>query len=148
MADDLPEPHLDAWRALLNARAVLVARAEDALAADGLPPLSWYDVLWPLYDTPERKLRAGELANRVVTISRTGLTRLVDRIEAAGLVQREPAPADRRGTQIAITPGGVTMLQRMWPVYAEAVRPALLRLSDEEAESLAALLRRLEPSDS
>jgi DNA-binding MarR family transcriptional regulator len=148
MADELPQPHLDAWRALLNAHAQLVAAAEDALARADLPPLAWYDVLWPLYDSPESKLRAGELANRVVTISRTGLTRLVDRIEAAGLVKREPAPGDRRGTQVTITPDGASMLRRMWPVYAGAVRPALVQLADGEAEALAALLRRLEPSDS
>jgi DNA-binding MarR family transcriptional regulator len=145
VADELPEAHLEAWRELLNAHARLIGSAEEALAANGLPPLSWYDVLWPLYDTPERKLRAGELAGRVVTISRTGLTRLVDRIEAAGLVKREAAPGDRRGTHVAITAEGVAMLRRMWPVYAGAVRPALLELTADEAAALGALLARLAP---
>jgi DNA-binding MarR family transcriptional regulator len=58
----------------------------------------------------------GELANEV-TLSRTGLTRLVDRIEREGLLRREPVPEDRRGFYVAITPAGTEMLRRMWPVY-------------------------------
>src|SRR5262249_60605569 len=87
---DIPDPYLDAWRALLNAHAASIERTEQAFAAAGLPPLSWYDALWPLYRAPERKLRMGELSRQVVTISRSGLTRLVDRLETDGPVQPGP----------------------------------------------------------
>lgn len=107
---------LSAWRALLNAHAQVVNEIETALTEAGLPPLAWYDVLWPLYRAPGRRLRMGALA-REVTLSRTGLTRLVDRIERDGLLRREPAPEDRRGSYIALTRAGAAMLRRMWPVY-------------------------------
>lgn len=131
------EPYLDAWRALLNAHAALLERVEDALSAAGLPPLSWYDVLWPLYRAPERTLRAGELAASVVTISRSGLTRLVDRIEAAGLLRRRPSADDRRGTEIVLTKKGAAMLRRMWPVYAAEIEHSFVDVLDtEEAAAL------------
>ena len=75
---------LGAWRALLNVHADVTARVEAELSGAGLPPLAWYDVLWPLYGAPDLRLRMGALASQA-TLSRTGLTRLVDRIEAAGL---------------------------------------------------------------
>ena len=67
--------------------------------AHGLPPLSWYDVLWPLSRAREKRLRMNELAEEVV-LSRTGL------VEAAGLLRREPLPEDGRGSYVAITNDG------------------------------------------
>src|SRR5262249_52008297 len=140
---DIPEPYLDAWRALLNAHAASIERTEQAFAAAGLPPLSWYDALWPLYRAPERKLRMGELSRQVVTISRSGLTRLVDRLETDGLVRREPSPDDRRGTVIAITRKGSSLLRRMWPVYAAEIRHSLVDpLEDQDAHALNDILAR------
>jgi DNA-binding MarR family transcriptional regulator len=107
---------LGAWRALLSVHADVTARVEAELSGAGLPPLAWYDVLWPLYGAPDLRLRMGALASQA-TLSRTGLTRLVDRIEAAGLLRREPAPEDRRGAYVVLTPAGTRMLRRMWPVY-------------------------------
>jgi DNA-binding MarR family transcriptional regulator len=86
---------LNAWRALLYAHARATQRVDAALSAAGLPPLTWYDVLWALRRAPRRRLRTGALAEEV-TLSRTGLTRLIDRIERAGLLRREPVPEDRR----------------------------------------------------
>src|SRR5690348_9136576 len=87
---------LAAWRALLNAHAAVTARVEAALTEANLPPLTWYDALWPLYRAERRRLRIGALASEV-TLSRTGLSRLVDRLEREGLIRREAAPEDRRG---------------------------------------------------
>lgn len=103
--------------------ARIVRQVEVALAEAELPPLTWYDVLWPLYRAPERRLRMGTLAAET-TLSRTGLTRLVDRIEAAGLLRREPAPEDRRGSYVALTRAGDQMLRRMWPVYERVLETA------------------------
>lgn len=111
---------LGAWRALLDAHASVVAAVERALAEAGMPPLGWYDVLWPLYRAPGRRLRMNELA-REVTLSRTGMTRLVDRLERAGLLRREPVPGDRRGAYAVLTPEGAATLRRMWPVYERAL---------------------------
>jgi DNA-binding MarR family transcriptional regulator len=114
------EHALGAWRALLNAHAALTARIERALADEGLPPLGWYDVLWPLHRAPGKRLRMNALAEEV-TLSRTGLVRLVDRIERAGLLRREPVPEDRRGAYVAIEPAGSELLRQMWPVYERAL---------------------------
>lgn len=132
MAVRLDENYLDAWRAFLGAHAALINAIERALAAGGLPPLGWYDVLWPLHSATGRKLRMGELVASVVTLSRSGLTRLVDRLEAAGLIRREPAPDDRRGTVVAITPEGSAMLKRMWPVYAAEIQRLFIDVLDED----------------
>jgi DNA-binding MarR family transcriptional regulator len=82
--------------------------------AHGLPPLSWYDVLWPLYRAREKRLRMNELAEEVV-LSRTGLVRLVDRVEAAGLLRREPLPEDGRGSYVAITNDGAATCPECGP---------------------------------
>jgi DNA-binding MarR family transcriptional regulator len=86
-------------------------------------------VLWALRRASGRRLRTGALAEEV-TLSRTGLTRLVDRVEQAGLLRREPAPEDRRGSYVVITQAGTAMLRRMWPVYEQVL-----------AESFAAQVR-------
>ncbi|MBA3365996.1 MAG: MarR family transcriptional regulator [Actinobacteria bacterium] len=139
---EIPEPYLTAWRAFLNAHAATTEHVEAALAAADLPPLAWYDVLWPLYDA--RRLRMGELATRVVTISRSGLTRLVDRVEAAGLVRREACDHDRRGTDLVLTAAGKAMLRRMWPVYARVIEERFVAvIGRREAEELADTLGRV-----
>ena len=140
---DVPEPQLTAWRSLLNAQAAVTARAERALAAAGLPPLSWYDVLWELFRAPERKLRMHELANRV-TISRSGLVRFVDRLERAGAVTRETCATDRRGAFAVLTDAGADLLRKMWPVYAQTLNDAFAsRLDDDAAARVAEALGRV-----
>jgi DNA-binding MarR family transcriptional regulator len=145
MSVHLVEPYLGAWRALLGARAALIDRIEEALAAAELPPLSWYDVLHALYLAPERRLRMGELAGKMVAIGRTGLTRLVDRIEDAGLVRREPVAGDRRGSYTVLTEEGEhVLLERMWPVYASEIEDRFAKLlSEDEAELLRETLSRV-----
>src|ERR687885_1610105 len=140
--ETIAEPYLGAWRALLNAHAAVVARVEQELAAAKLPPLAWYDVLWALYRAPDRRLRMTELADHVV-LSRTGLVRLVDRIEATGLARREAVPEDRRGAYATLTEAGAEMLRRMWPVYARGIRELFLGPVGEDAELVRAALERV-----
>jgi DNA-binding MarR family transcriptional regulator len=138
----IPEPHLSAWRAVLNAHVSLVAAVEEELAADGLPPLAWYDVLWAVRSAPGRRIRMAELASHV-TISRGGLTKLADRLETAGLLRREAAAEDRRGFYAVLTDAGEDMLRRMWPVYARVIRATFVAsISPTEASAIAAGLRR------
>jgi DNA-binding MarR family transcriptional regulator len=116
----VPEDTLSAWRAFLNAHALATKRISRDLAQAGLPELTWYDVLWTLYRADERRLRIRELADAVV-LSSTGMTRFVDRLEAAGLVRREAVPGDRRGAYAVITKEGIDLLRRMWPIYARGI---------------------------
>jgi|SRR5829696_3513402 len=144
MSPDVRQPHLDAWRSLLNAHAAMLERVEAALAEAGLPALAWYDVLWALYRADGRRLRAGELSDSVVTISRSGLTRLVDRMVAAGLIERAIPEGDRRGVEVRITADGGRLLRKMWPVYARVLEESFVGpLSVREAEVVRDALGRV-----
>jgi DNA-binding MarR family transcriptional regulator len=84
-----------------------------------------------------------ELA-RAVVLSRSGLTRLVDRLEKAGLLRREPDPADRRGSFAVLTDEGAAMRERMWPIYAQGIAEHFGdALDDEEAKTLTRALERV-----
>lgn len=142
MTRGLPEPYLSAWRGVLNAHVALVGRIEEALAGAGLPPLAWYDVLWALRRAPGRRARMAELADSL-TLSRGGLTKLVDRLETAGLLRREPAEHDGRGLYATLTRSGEQMLRRMWPVYSGVLRETFAgAVSADEAAVIAAALGR------
>jgi DNA-binding MarR family transcriptional regulator len=143
MSDRIPEPQLAAWRALLEAHAAVMSHAEQALSEAGLPPLTWYDVLWVVRESPQRRARLGELAARL-TISRGGMTKLVDRLEDAGLLRREPAADDRRGSYAVLTAAGEMTLKRMWPTYAGVLAQVVGPLSASEANTLRRLLREVE----
>lgn len=93
----------DAWSLFLTAHALVVEEIEKRLSAADLPPLAWYDALWALERAPEGTARMYEMAERMV-IARYNLTRLMDRIEAAGLVERFRSEEDRRATYARLTP--------------------------------------------
>ncbi len=139
----IPEPRMAAWRSLLLAHTALTAGVEQALAEEDLPPLTWYDVLSSLDRAPDNAARPRDLGCGV-SISRSGLTRLLDRMESANLVERRSCPTDRRGTWVVLTGAGVEMLERMRPVYErELAETFSAELSDEEAETLTRLLARV-----
>lgn len=143
MAVDLGKGREEAWRAFITAYGVLMERIERELVEAGLPPLGWYDVLLELSVAPGRRLRMHELASAVV-LSRSGLTRLVDRLERAGLLRREPDPADRRGAFAVLTDEGAAMQRRMWPVYARGIAGHFgEHLSDDEVRTLTRALGRV-----
>src|SRR5919199_3849197 len=120
MSDPLDEDALDAWRAFLTAHAHVTRRISRDLGDAGLPDLGWYDLLWALYRSPQRRLRVNELAREVV-LPPTAMSRFVDRAEAAGYVRREPDPDDRRALQVVLTDKGAGLLRRMWPVYPRGI---------------------------
>ena len=133
----------EAWRALITAYAAAVERIERGLVEANLPPLGWYDVLLELSAAPGCRLRMHELAQAVV-LSRSGLTRLVDRMEKAGLLRREPDPEDGRGSFAVLTDGGARMREKMWPVYAKGIAEHFgAHISDEEVEVLIRALGRV-----
>jgi DNA-binding MarR family transcriptional regulator len=138
----MDEDALATWRAFLSAHAVLIQRIETDLKERGLPPLGWYDVLWPLYQAEDQRLRMHELAQEVV-LSRTGLVRLVDRIEAAGLLRRDPVPEDGRGSYATITKQGAATLQKMWPVYRRHIQHGFLDPLGPDGPRLRTALERV-----
>jgi len=140
---ELEQSRLVAWRSFLTAHAALINQIEHELLKAGVVPLSWYDVLFALYDAPGQRLRMNELASAIV-LSRSGLTRLVDRLEAEGLLTRERSASDRRGAFAVLTEKGLEAMRRAWPLYAKGIEEHFARfLSDEEARILTGVFQRM-----
>jgi DNA-binding MarR family transcriptional regulator len=95
----------DAWRGVLFANSRVLRTVEPLLERGAGISLTFLDVLSRLYDEPHHKLRMQELADRLL-FTRSGITRLVDRVEEAGYVRREAVPGDRRGVFVILTPEG------------------------------------------
>jgi DNA-binding MarR family transcriptional regulator len=132
------------WRTFLRTHGSVLRQLEhDLLAATGMP-LSWYDVLLQLAEAPERRLRMAELADRVL-LSRSGLTRLVDRLQAEGLVIREPYPGDARGLYTVLTQAGLDRLRCAAPTHLTGIQEYWLsKYNDDELHTLQSLLGRLD----
>jgi DNA-binding MarR family transcriptional regulator len=131
------------WRLFLTAHVKVIDRIEAKLSGAELPPLEWYDVLFTLKEAPDNRLRLSELAEQVL-LSRSHLTRLVDRLEKAGLLRRESCPSDRRGTFAVLTEAGLAMQEKMWTVYAEGIAEYFAcYVDDEEVKILQQVLKRM-----
>lgn len=142
-APGLDEARGEAWRTFLAAHAAVIERIERELAREDVLPLGPYDVLLALAEAPGRRLRMHELA-RAVVLSRSGLTRLVDRLERAGLLRRERCDDDRRGCYAALTDEGRAALRRSGPVYAGGIAEHFGRhLEDEEVATITEALGRV-----
>jgi DNA-binding MarR family transcriptional regulator len=137
-AVELAPVELAAWRGFLRVHATL-GRALDAelRAAHGLS-LSSYEVLIFLRAAPGHRLRMAELADGVL-LSRSGMTRLVDRLERAGLLVRDVCDSDRRGCFAVLTAAGEELLAGARPTHLAGVRERFL--SHFEAAELATLAR-------
>ncbi|HYY80191.1 MAG TPA: MarR family transcriptional regulator [Actinomycetes bacterium] len=139
-----PDPrHLAAWRSLLQAHAALTELLERELVTERGLPLSRYEVLLYLAESPDGRLRMQELAEQVL-LSKSGLTRLVDRMEAAGLVRRERCPDDRRGAYAVLTDHGRAVLRRAAPVHLRGIQEHFGRhVGEDEARALSGALGRV-----
>jgi DNA-binding MarR family transcriptional regulator len=149
MADDAVEPRwlspeqLHAWRAFLLAYARVVQQLNDDMQARSDMPLTWYDVLVHLSEAPGGTLCMTDLAESVF-ISRSGLTRLVDRMEHGGLVKRSPAPDDRRRMMASLTDEGFRRLAEAAPGHVEALRTVMIDLLDDtDIRALATVMDKI-----
>ncbi len=132
-----------AWRLFLESHARLLSRLEVELREETGMPLTWYDVLVHLAEAPENRLRMQELARRVL-ISKSGLTRLVDRLCAAGYLTREPDPEDGRGTLAVMTVAGRNALRAAAPFHLAGVERAFAdRMSARQQEVVASALQQI-----
>ncbi|WP_159589273.1 MarR family winged helix-turn-helix transcriptional regulator [Chelativorans xinjiangense] len=137
------ETTVAAWIALARAGRLSMAGIEARLKAAELPPLSWYDALWELEKAGEKGLRPFEL-EKALLFEQYNLSRLADRLAAAGLVERCTCPEDRRGQVLRISAEGRALRRRIWETYAQAIQEAVGdKLAGGEAEALAALLKKL-----
>ncbi len=122
-AEPRPDPHREAWLALCRAHAGVTGRLQDALTEAGMPPLAWFEVLNMVAATDEQRMKMGELAEALV-ISRGGLTKLVDRLVKAGLMERAYCADDRRVSYAVMTASGREMFVEMEPVVVGELRAA------------------------
>jgi DNA-binding MarR family transcriptional regulator len=146
-ADWIDARGMRAWRELLRAHAHITRVLEAELEEAHRLPLASYDVLVQLAEVPDGALRMSELAEAVL-LSRSGLTRLVDRLEREGLVVRRSCPSDARGTLAVLTPAGLDRLRAASGTHLKGVaRHVLVHFSPEEQDQLAELLGRLSQPD-
>jgi DNA-binding MarR family transcriptional regulator len=139
----LSDRELAAWRGLLRTHATLVKRLDAELEAEHGLPLTSYEVLLFLSDAEDRKMRMCDVAESVL-LSRSGLTRLVDRLERDGLVERVSCPDDARGAYARLTDAGEAKLRAARQTHLEGVRTHFLRhFSEAELDVLAGAWRRV-----
>jgi DNA-binding MarR family transcriptional regulator len=140
------DPHREAWIAIAQTHAAITGRLQEALTAAELPPLPWFEVLATLDRAPEQRLKMGELAEALV-ITRGGLTKLVDRLIKAGLLERTFCETDRRVSYATLLPAGTELLGEMRPVVRSELAAAFTaNLSVAEAEGLRATMERIRGS--
>lgn len=142
MEEQERDPVIRAWSRFIGAHALAVRGIEQQLAAAGQPPLAWYDVLLEL-ERAGGSLRVGELGERLV-VEPHNVTRLVDRLEAEGLLKRRRASEDGRGVFAVLTDKGATLRKRMWPHYRGAILKVFgAALSTRDAEALSTAVKSI-----
>jgi DNA-binding MarR family transcriptional regulator len=135
--------HREAWRALAQAHAAVSGRLEEALAAADLPPLPWFETLAAISAAEDERLKMGELAEALV-ITRGGLTKLVDRLVKAGLIERTFCATDRRVSYATLRPAGAELLAEMYPIVATELDSAFAaNITPRQADQLRETLDRV-----
>lgn len=124
MKNNPSESTVRAWARIMKVQQKALQEIEETLRKAKLPPLSWYDVLLELERAGDAGLRPFAL-EREMLLAQYSLSRLIDRIEKAGYVERRACEDDGRGQVVAITTAGKVIRRRMWPVYAKAIQSFL-----------------------
>lgn len=137
--------YVDAWGCLLRLQSRVVARIEEDLKEEGEISLTWYDVLLSLENAPENRLRMSEIADRIV-LSRSALTRSVDKLEAEGYLRRERCSHDERGAYAVLTKKGQGALAEARPVYWAGIKKYFAsKLTDADISNLERILEKIRP---
>ncbi len=145
VAVQLDARQLAAWRGLLRVHATLTKALDAQLEAEHGLALSSYEVLMYLNDADEQRMRMSDLASSVI-LSRSGLTRLVDRLERDGLLERQSCPDDARGSFASLTEAGRVRLQAARVTHLAGVRELFVdHFAEAELETLGAAWERVLP---
>ena len=143
VATTFNELELDAWRGFLRTHVTLVRELDEELTERHGLPLSSYDVLVQLDEAPDGMLRMSHLADAVL-LSRSGLSRLVTRLETQGLLERVECKNDARGAFASITDAGRALLAEARVTHRAGVRERFLdKLGERELRQLAKVWSRL-----
>jgi DNA-binding MarR family transcriptional regulator len=148
MTDQADQATQDAWKGILFVHSHVVRALESDLLKSADLPLTWLDVMNRLNEHPERRLRIHELAD-VSLFTRSGLTRLIDRIEDAGYVRREHSTTDRRGVYVTLTDAGGDKLESLWPDFTTSIQEYFGRhLSRADVKAITAATTKILRADS
>jgi len=128
------------WRVFLETALALIDILDAEMQEQRGITLAWYDVLIHLEDAPDG-LGMTEIANRIL-FSKSGLTRVIDRMEAAGLVRRERPPEDRRVVKVLLTPAGLDALDAARAVHRRGIQEHFVsHLDPGQLQELAGMLQ-------
>lgn len=143
MEAKLSEEGLRAWQAFLHAHHAVVTRLDEDLRTNHGITFAEYDVLLRLARAPGRTLRMGDLAGRVL-LSPSGVTRLVERLTAKGLISRQSDPRDRRAVLAELTAAGSSLIRASSRTHLRGIREHFaLRLTPDELRDVASALERI-----
>lgn len=135
---------VSAWIALVRVQQKLMTEIEAALKKAGLPPLAWYDVLLELSRVSPDGMRPMELEEKLL-LAQYSMSRLLDRMEKASLIERIKVPEDGRGQLVRRTKKGEVTQADIWPVYERVLRQRIAaKVSAQQAVELKAILRQLD----
>jgi DNA-binding MarR family transcriptional regulator len=136
----LSQPEMQAWRALIQVTTGVLGALDSELQAEHGLTLGEYEVLVHLSEEPEHRLRMADLASRL-HLSPSGITRRIDGLQRAGLVERQPCPSDRRGSNAVLTDEGLKRLKAAAPTHVRGVRAHFIdQLTEKDIANLAAAL--------
>src|SRR5688500_7227684 len=124
------DPRIEPWRAFLQAHARITRRLDEELRAEHDLSLAEYDALLTIANAPDRRIRMRQLADRVV-LSKSGVTRLIDRLVLDGLVERDACLTDARGAEAVLTPAGLDRLRRASRTHLRGVAEHFLAAVDD-----------------
>ncbi|MGH2774053.1 MAG: MarR family winged helix-turn-helix transcriptional regulator [Actinomycetota bacterium] len=137
------DERLTAWRLFLESYRRVLDTLDDELQSERGLSLTRYDVLVQLFSAPDHRLRMNQLASRIL-LSKSGLTRLIDRMEAEGLVERASSPIDRRGSFAVLTPRGEQIFREAAPVHLDGIHKHFAcHLTATEARTLANVFEKI-----
>ncbi len=124
------DPRIEPWRAFLQAHARITRRLDEELRAEHDLSLAEYDALLTIADAPGRRIRMRQLADRVI-LSKSGVTRLIDRLVLDGLVQRDACLSDARGAEAVLTTAGLDRLRRASRTHLRGIDEHFLAAVDD-----------------
>jgi len=140
MADTRKQLAAEVWGSVLQVHAALVPEFDRRLReAVGLP-LTWYDVLLELSAVEPHRLTMGQLGERVV-LSRSRVSRVVDDLGRAGLVERESHPEDARSSYAVLTDAGLARFREAAPVYVSAIDERFCAMTVAELKNVLTAMR-------
>jgi DNA-binding MarR family transcriptional regulator len=130
------DPRLAGWRSMLTAHSLLMQRLEEELKAEAGMSLFEYSALLQLAEAPKQRLRMAQIAEGIF-VTRSGVSRLVDRLEADGLVERLPCPSDGRGADAVLTDAGMQRLRAASQVHLRGIEAYYFdHVADQDLETV------------